>query len=152
LMEVPRNMNGVELDTHVRQPMREAGLKFKHGLAHGVGHVLSVHEGPNILRRIATPIEFKPGMIMSNEPGYYVDGEYGIRIENEVLFVDKGNGDMRIQNITFCPYEREAIDKSLLTQEELDWINAYHDEVRTKLESLVHEDAKEYLYEATKPL
>lgn len=149
LMDVPKDMDGVELDTAIRQPMRDVGMDFKHGLSHGVGHVLSVHEGPNILRRIPTPIELKPGMIMSDEPGFYVDGEYGIRIENELLFVDKGNGDMRLQNITFCPYEREAINKDLLSEEELAWVNNYHKEVREILEPLVDDETKKYLIEAT---
>lgn len=152
LMEVHKDMDGVELDKRIRQPMRDVGMEFTHGLAHGVGHVLCVHEGPNILRRIATPIELKPGMIMSDEPGFYVDGEYGIRIENEVVFVDKGNGDMRLQNITICPYEREAINKELLTQEELAWVNAYHKEIRTVLETRVDEETKKYLYEATEEI
>jgi len=152
LMDVPKDMNGVDLDAYVREPLRKVGLDFKHGLSHGVGHVLSVHEGPNILRRVATPIGFLPGMIMSDEPGVYLDGKYGIRIENELLFVDKGNGDMRLENLTMCPYEREAINKDLLTEEELAWVNDYHKKVRETLEPLVDDETRKYLYEATEEI
>lgn len=152
MMDVPKDMDGVELDKYVRKPMKDAGMEFKHGLSHGVGHVLSVHEGPNTLRRVASPIKFMPGMIMTNEPGFYVEGEYGIRIENEILFVEKENGDMKLRNITVCPYERDAINKNLLTDKELAWVNEYHKEVRTVLEPLVDEETKKYLYEATEIL
>ncbi len=150
LMDVPKDMNGVEFDTAVREPMRAVGKDFKHGVSHGVGHVLGVHEGPNVLRRVPTPIEFLPGMIMSDEPGYYVDGEYGIRIENEVLFVDKGNGDMTIENLTFCPYERKAIKLELLDDAELNFLNKYNLELREKLNPLLDDECKAWLEEETK--
>lgn len=152
LMDVPKKMNGVELDKHVRKPLHDVGKDFKHGLAHGVGHILSVHEGPNTLRRVAKPIEFKPGMIMSDEPGVYIDGKYGIRIENELLFVDKGNGDMKLRNLTYCPYEPDAINKELLNEDEIAWLNAYNKEVRETLKPLVEDYAQNYLVEATKEI
>ena len=145
-------MTGIDLDTATRAPMRAVGLDFKHGFSHGVGHLLSVHEGPNILRRTPTPIDIRPGMIMSNEPGFYKDGEFGIRIENEVLWEDAGDGRVSNRMISYVPYEREAINKDLLTQEEIDWIDAYHAEVREMLEPLVSDDLKEFLAYATAPL
>lgn len=150
-MDVPKDMNGIELDAAVREPMKAVGKDFKHGLSHGVGHILGVHEGPNVLRRVATPIEFRPGMVMSDEPGFYVDGKYGIRTENEVLFVDKGNGDMRIENLTFCPYEREAINLDLLTDEEIEFLNAYNVELREKLNPLLDDECKAWLEAETVP-
>ncbi|MBR0373264.1 MAG: M24 family metallopeptidase [Mogibacterium sp.] len=145
-------MTGIDLDAATRAPMHAIGLDFKHGFSHGVGHLLSVHEGPNIIRRVPTPIDIRPGMIMSNEPGYYKDGEFGIRIENEVLWEDAGDGRVSNRMISYVPYEREAINKDLLTREEIDWIDAYHAEVRKMLEPLVSDDLKAYLEYATAPL
>lgn len=150
-MTVPKDMDGVAFDTAVREPMKSVGKDFKHGVSHGVGHVLGVHEGPNVLRRVPTPIEFLPGMIMSNEPGYYVDGAYGIRIENEDLFVDNGNGDMTIENLTFCPYEREAINLELLTDDEIAWLNTYNEDLKAKLTSFLDDECNAWLEKEAAP-
>ena len=141
-----------QLDECSRTALREAGLDYQHGVSHGVGHVLAVHEGPAGVKKTDTPHEIKPGMIMSNEPGLYIAGEYGIRIENEILMKDGGNGTIISEPITFVPYERTAINTALLTDEELEWINAYHATVREKLLPLIDEEAKGFLLSETEPL
>lgn len=145
-------MNGIDLDSITRAPMRAVGLDFKHGLSHGIGHLLSVHEGPNILRRVPTPITIRPGMIMSNEPGVYIDHKFGVRIENEVLMKEDKNGNTINEPITFVPYERKAINPALLTDEELAWVNNYHKMVRETLLPLVDEDLAEFVNEETEEI
>lgn len=145
-------MNGIDLDSITRAPMRAVGLDFKHGLSHGIGHLLSVHEGPNILRRVPTPITIRPGMIMSNEPGVYIDHKFGVRIENEVLMKEDRNGNTINEPITFVPYERKAINPALLTDEELAWVNNYHKMVRETLLPLVDEDLAEFVNEETEEI
>ena len=145
-------MNGIDLDAITRAPMRAVGLDFKHGLSHGVGHLLSVHEGPNILRRVPTPITICPGMIMSNEPGVYIDNQFGVRIENEVLMKGDGNGNTINEPITFVPYEREAINPALLTDEELAWVNNYHKMVRETLLPRVDGDLAEFVKAQTEEI
>ncbi|TPG40507.1 aminopeptidase P family protein [Sphingomonas koreensis] len=139
----PPGTNGGQLDVFARRPLWEAGLDFAHGTGHGVGAYLSVHEGP---ARIAKPtypgggpaVPIEPGMILSNEPGYYKAGEYGIRIETLVLVVERevANGDMPMlgfETLTFVPIERSLILPELLTPEELAWLNAYHAKVMEKI-------------------
>ncbi|MET0138348.1 MAG: aminopeptidase P family protein [Sphingobium sp.] len=128
----PRGTRGGQLDVLARQYLWGAGLDYAHGTGHGVGSFLSVHEGP---QRIATSTEgdepLAPGMIVSNEPGYYKTGEYGIRIENLVLVVPRevagAERDMLgFETLTLAPLDRALIDLSMLTQPERDWIDAYH--------------------------
>lgn len=145
-------MNGIDLDAITRAPMRDVGLDFKHGLSHGIGHLLSVHEGPNILRRVPTPITIRPGMIMSNEPGVYIDHKFGVRIENEVLMKEDENGNTINEPITFVPYERKAINPALLTDDELAWVNNYHKMVRETLLPLVDGDLAEFVKEETEEI
>ena len=146
------DMNGIDLDRITRQPMRDAGLDFKHGLSHGIGHLLSVHEGPNILRRVPTPIQLLPGMVMSDEPGVYIDHKFGVRIENEVLLYQNELGNTAFQSITYCPYEPEAINVDLLSDEEIDWLNAYNMELRETLTPYLDEDVAKWLIDETKPI
>ncbi len=132
----PAGTTGSQLDAFARRPLWEAGLDFAHGTGHGVGSYLSVHEGP---ARIAKPSypgggpqeALLAGMILSNEPGYYKAGEYGIRIENLILVADReperGDGAMlAFETLTFAPIERDLIEPALLTDAELSWLNAYH--------------------------
>lgn len=145
-------MTGIDLDSIARAPMRAVGLDFKHGLSHGIGHILSVHEGPNILRRVPTPIEISPGMIMSNEPGVYIDHKFGVRIENEVLMRDDGKGNVINDPITFVPYERKAINPALLTDEELAWVNNYHKMVRETILPMLDGELAEFLIQETEEI
>ncbi|TFK83165.1 Creatinase/aminopeptidase [Polyporus arcularius HHB13444] len=147
----PNGTTGYLLDPFARRPLWEDGLDYRHGTGHGVGHFLNVHEGPHgIGVRIAynsTPL--KPGMTVSNEPGYYKDGSYGIRIENVVVvreaqtpnnFGDKGY--LRFEHVTLCPMGKNLIDTSLLSVKEKEWLNAYHAEVLDKVSPLVQEDER----------
>ena len=136
---------GRQLDEKARKPLQNMGLDFNHGLSHGVGHVLGVHEPPNVMSKLEGPRELVPGMIMSDEPGLYLDGKYGIRIENEVYCRLHENGDISFDTITLCPYEREAINTSLLTKEEIQWIDAYHRRVYETLVPLLTEEERVFL-------
>ncbi|MEO7689184.1 MAG: aminopeptidase P family protein [Sphingomonas sp.] len=135
----PPGTNGGQLDSFARRPLWEAGLDFAHGTGHGVGAYLAVHEGP---QRIAKPSypgggpsePLRPGMIISNEPGYYKAGEYGIRIENLILVEERiiPGGDepmLGFETLTFCPIERSLIIADLLSVAERDWLDAYHAKV-----------------------
>lgn len=144
---------GYDLDVIARKPLKDLGLDFRHGTGHGVGHMLSVHEGPNTI----TPgpsgkrCHIVPGMITSDEPGVYIEGKYGIRIENEILCTDSEDG-YRFEMLTLCPYEREAIDTSMLTDEEISFINDYHSRVNETLTPIVSEKTAEWLKEQCRPL
>jgi len=131
----PKGTRGVDLDPFARRALWEAGLDFDHGTGHGVGSYLSVHEGPqSISRRGFAPLE--PGMIISNEPGYYKQGAYGIRIENLVLVIEPqkvAGGErelMSFETLTLVPIDRRLVLPDLLSKSELDWLNAYHTKVR----------------------
>ena len=150
----PRGTSGARIDILARQFLWADGVTYNHGTGHGVGHFLSVHEGPaGISPRYATP--FEPGMIVSNEPGYYKDGAYGIRIENLVLVTDSavGAGDfLEFETLTLCPIDLRLIDERLLTSAERDWLNAYHRRVWREIGPAVTGDVKAWLKAATRPL
>ena len=141
-----------DIDKAARAPMNEAGLDFNHGIAHGVGHVLSVHEGPITIKKDRVPIPLQPGMIMSNEPGFYKEGSHGVRIENLVVFVDDGEGNIVNKPLTCVPYERRAINKDLLTDEEIGYVNKYHEWVRKTLTPLLDEETAAWLERETAAL
>ncbi|KAH9015896.1 putative Xaa-Pro aminopeptidase P [Lactarius hengduanensis] len=147
----PNGTSGYIIDTWARRYLWRDGLDYRHGTGHGVGHFLNVHEGPQgIGTRIAynsTPL--KPGMTVSNEPGYYADGEYGIRIENVVIvreartpnnFGDKGF--LGFEHVTMVPMGRNLIDVPLLSADERGWVDAYHKEVWEKVSPLLEGDAR----------
>lgn len=143
---------GKVIDAHARKPMQDAGLDFNHGLGHGVGHILGVHENPNVLGRKSGEQYPRVGMIMSDEPGVYIENEFGIRIENEVVVRDYGI-KLGFEPITYVPYEREAIIIDMLTEEEIQWIDSYHAKVReTLLPRLTDQCTIDYLNEAAAPL
>lgn len=157
----PEGTVGKELDDKARAALKEVGLDYAHGTGHGVGSYLSVHEGPCGISPRSTTVPFEPGMIVSNEPGYYKEGAYGIRIENLVTVIDTGKTDdngkklLGFKTLTMAPIDRNLIEPTLLTDAELKWLNDYHAEVKTTLLPLVQKvDAKAaaFLEEATKPL
>lgn len=145
-------ITGAELDRTARSPLHERGLDFNHGTGHGVGHLLSVHEGPNTISPRAGISRFYPGMITSDEPGLYFEGKYGIRLENEILCVQAGDGMLEFQPITWCPWEREAIDKTMLSTEEIRWVDNYHSDIRRILLPMLDEETGQWLKEMTAPL
>ena len=142
----------VDIDKASRAPMNDVGLDFNHGIAHGVGHVLSVHEGPITIKKDRVPIPLQPGMIMSNEPGFYKEGSHGVRIENLVVFVDDGEGNIVNKPLTCVPYERRAINKDLLTDKEIEYVDKYHEWVRKTLTPLLDEETAAWLERETAAL
>ncbi len=143
---------GIELDRITRKPLNDAGLDYNHGTGHGVGHLLCVHEWPNNIspRRGEAPI--RPGMITSNEPGVYIEGEFGIRLENETLCYARGDGKYAFRTITYAPFDRDAIVPEMLSVDELAWLNAYHKEVRETLTPHLPEETAKWLAEVTKEI
>jgi len=154
----PVGTTGSQLDTLARAPLWKYGLDYDHGTGHGVGSYLSVHEGPQRISKMPSAVPLKPGMILSNEPGYYKTGEYGIRIENLVTVVSqpKRKGAERdvleFETLTFAPLDHTLIDLSLLSPSEISWINSYHQAVHDKISPLVDGDVKDWLVSATKAL
>jgi Xaa-Pro aminopeptidase len=153
----PKGTRGQDLDPFARRPLWEAGLDFDHGTGHGVGSYLSVHEGPQRLSRLGT-VELEPGMILSNEPGYYREGHYGIRLENLVLVtppeqIEGGTREMMgFETLTLVPFDRRLIDPKQLVPWELAWLNAYHARVRREIEPLLLSDDRAWLRHATAPI
>ena len=157
----PKNTTGIQLDTLARMNLWKVGLDYRHGTGHGVGHFLNVHEGPHSIsfRRGTSDETLKPGMTVTDEPGYYHDGSFGIRIENILLVKPAapkyqfGGEDnwLQFENVTMVPIDINLIDKSLLTGEEIEWINKYHSKVRDTLHPFLSDDklATEYLLRAT---
>jgi len=139
----PQGTVGAQLDTLARQHLWEAGLDYAHGTGHGVGSYLSVHEGPQRIAKASggqagTGQELLAGMILSNEPGYYKAGAYGIRIENLVLVerreIAGAEGDyLGFETLTFAPIDRTLVDCALLSRDELAWWNSYHAKVEASL-------------------
>ncbi|TFK22171.1 putative Xaa-Pro aminopeptidase P [Coprinopsis marcescibilis] len=147
----PTGTTGYHLDVFARRALWQDGLDYRHGTGHGVGHFLNVHEGPQGIgvRIVLNETALKPGMTLSNEPGYYEDGKYGIRIENIVIvkevktpnnFGDKGY--LGFENVTFCPIQTKLIDVSLLTGPERKWVNDYHQETWDKVSPLLSNDSR----------
>jgi Xaa-Pro aminopeptidase len=153
----PKGTRGQDLDPFARRPLWEAGLDFDHGTGHGVGSYLSVHEGPQRLSRLGS-VALKPGMILSNEPGYYREGKYGIRLENLILVtppekVEGGDREMMgFETLTLVPFDRRLIDPKQLNRAERAWLNAYHARVRREIEPLLVSDDRPWLRHATAPI
>jgi Xaa-Pro aminopeptidase len=153
----PDGVSGSQLDSFARVHLWAAGLDFDHGTGHGVGSYLSVHEGPARIAKLGMTALMR-GMIVSNEPGYYKAGHYGIRIENLVLVseapaVEGAEKPLNhFETLTLVPIDRRLVDVRLMTGDEIDWLNAYHTEVRETLTPLVADDARAWLCEATAPL
>ena len=149
----PAGTVGMQLDVLARQALWKAGHNYLHGTGHGVGCFLNVHEGPQSIRMNYNPAPLQSGMITSNEPGLYLAGEYGIRIENLLLTVKATteSGDFyAFETLTLCPIDTRLIDCSLLSQEEIDWLNTYHQKVYDQLSPLFSVEEKEWLKERTK--
>lgn len=141
--------DGAALDAQTRKPLRERGLDYNHGTGHGVGHLLSVHEGPVSISPRGGGVAVAAGMIVSDEPGVYLEGQYGIRLENELLCRKGEDGLLEFEILTWCPWEREAILPEMLTDEERQWVNEYHRQVYEKLSPFLDEETKKWLREQT---
>ena len=154
----PTGTSGQQLDALARHPLWQAGLDYDHGTGHGVGAFLSVHEGPQRIAKAGSPVPLKPGMIVSNEPGYYKTGAYGIRIENlqAVTDVVQPEGAERrllgFETLTFVPIDRRLIAITLLSSDERAWVDDYHRAVRTKVGPLLDGEDRAWLDRATEPL
>ena len=154
----PEGTGGVNLDILARQPLWERGLDYRHGTGHGVGSFLNVHEGPNRLAQKDTNARYKwgfvPGMVTSDEPGYYEDGAFGIRCENLMVCVPDGEGDYgkfcRFEFLTWAPFDPDLLDVSLFTERDKELYNAYQAEVYEKIAPLLDEEERAWLKEVTK--
>ena len=153
MAKFPVGTRGAQLDVLARMPIWKYGMNFLHGTGHGVGHFLSVHEGPQSIRMNENPVVLQPGMVTSNEPGVYKAGSHGIRTENLTLVrKDKEGmfGDyLKFETITLCPICKKGIVKEMLTNEEIEWLNNYHQIVYEKLSPNLNEEEKVWLQEAT---
>ena len=153
MAKFPVGTRGAQLDVLARMPIWKYGMNFLHGTGHGVGHFLSVHEGPQSIRMNENPVVLQPGMVTSNEPGVYKAGSHGIRTENLTLVCkDKEGmfGDyLKFETITLCPICKKGIVKEMLTNEENEWLNNYHQIVYEKLSPNLNEEEKVWLQEAT---
>ena len=149
----PEGTRGVDLDPFARRALWDAGLDFDHGTGHGVGSYLSVHEGPQSISK-RSMVQLKPGMIISNEPGFYKEGAFGIRIENLVLVQPAkkpAGGDrpmMSFETLTFAPIDRKLVDAKLLTDAERDWLNAYHAKVQADVGPRLDAEDRAWLADA----
>ena len=152
----PKGTAGNQLDTIARKPLWDLGLNYGHGTGHGIGSYLNVHEGPQAISYYrGIGVALVPGMIISNEPGYYKPGEYGIRIENLILTIQDPESSpdglefLAFDTITLCPIQLKLIDTSLLSAEEIQWLNTYHKQVREILSPHLSELERDWLKKAT---
>jgi Xaa-Pro aminopeptidase len=145
----PKGTVGMQLDVLARQFIWKEGQNFLHGTGHGVGHFLNVHEGPQSIRMNYNPTPIQPGMITSNEPGLYKTGRYGIRIENLLLTVPYKTTDSgeyyAFETLTLCPVDTKLIDRSLMSEEDIQWLTEYHQKVYENLSPFLSKEEKEWL-------
>lgn len=154
----PRGTRGQELDILARRALWDAGLDYDHGTGHGVGTFLGVHEGPQRIAKRGPGADLRTGMVLSNEPGYYKTGAFGIRIENLITVVTAptpkgGDRDMlAFETLTLAPIDLRLVESGLLNGDEIDWLDDYHRRVRETLAPLVDEPTRRWLEQATRPL
>ncbi len=157
----PEGVAGAHLDALARGALWQAGLDYDHGTGHGVGSYLSVHEGPAGISRAAKPVALQPGMILSNEPGYYLEGAYGIRLENLVMvqpaeFPATTRKFLHFETLTLAPFDRSLIEPDLLSVSASNWLNTYHARVRliisAYLDPIRDADTLLWLTQATQPI
>jgi len=157
-LRFPDGTSGSQIDALARHALWKAGLDYDHGTGHGVGSYLGVHEGPQRISKVANTVALKPGMIVSNEPGYYLPGHYGIRIENLVAvrpceaLTETEKPFYEFETLTLVPIDRNLVAPGLLTADELAWLNDYHARVRAALLPDMDAETREWLLAATEPL
>lgn len=156
LAKFPKGTKGVHLDAIARWALWKDAKDYNHGTGHGVGSFMNVHEGPQNIRKDMNPQELIPGMVLSNEPGLYIENQYGIRHENLVVVKPYKTTDFgefyEFETLTICPFFKEAIVKELLSQEEIDWLNNYHDWVKEKLAPYLEGEVKSWFLDLVSPL
>ncbi len=152
----PEGTPGCRLDVLARAPLWRSKRNFGHGTGHGVGWFLGVHEGPHDIRQNLNPVPFEPGMIVSDEPGIYREGQHGVRHENLLLCVEAGVSEfgrwLAFEPLTLCHFETEALDLSLLDRAEIDWLNAYHERVWQALSPHLPGEIADWLRDKTRPV
>ncbi len=154
--EFPQGTCGTQIDVLARQFMWKAGINYGHGTGHGVGHFLNVHEGPHQIRMNHMPTPLQPGMTVTNEPGIYKAGRYGIRTENTMLVVPGQETEFglfyKFEPLTLCPIDKEAICMEMMTPEEIGWFDRYHNKVYESLSPMLTAEEREWLAKACAPL
>jgi Xaa-Pro aminopeptidase len=151
----PTGTNGGQLDALARQFLWREGFDYDHGTGHGVGSFLSVHEGPQRIAKQNSDIALHSGMIISNEPGYYRDGHFGIRCENLVVVRESNSSEttmLEFETITLVPFDKRLLMTSIMTVEEIDWLDAYHAQVREALSPELEGEVMDWLIQATSPV
>ena len=156
LCKFPSGASGTQMDVLARQALWREGLNYLHGTGHGVGTYLNVHEGPHQFRMEWKPAPFVAGMTVTDEPGIYLAGKFGVRIENTLLVIPYKETEfgkfLQFESLTLCPIDKAPIMKEMLLQEEVDWLNDYHQHVFEKLSPYLDFDEKEWLRRACEPL
>jgi len=147
--QFPVTARGHHLDALARRPLWDLGLDYDHGTGHGVGHFLSVHEHPQRFGKVVNNYEFAPGVIMTIEPGYYREGEFGLRVENQVETVAAAPGFLRFETLTLAPIDLSLADVNALTRDEVTWLDAYHARVRVALSGRLSAGAQSWLERMT---
>ncbi len=148
----PKGTTGANLDVLARQYLWKEGLDYDHGTGHGVGAFLSVHEGPQSISRSAYSQELMPGMVISNEPGFYKEGNYGIRCENLVVVIENSDSMLSFDTISFAPFDISLIDLSILSEREIHWVNSYHENTRERLAPFLKKKDLEWLKASTRAI
>ena len=144
--KIRKNSKGSDIDRNARKSLKKIGLDYPHGTGHGVGYFLNVHEGPQSLSK-KNKVNLKPGMIISNEPGYYKEGYFGIRIEN-LIYIKKN----KFEELTMTPMEKDLIKKKMLNKKEIGWLNKYHTKVKKNLFRFMNLEEKANLIDACSPI
>lgn len=149
----PAGTKGHQLDSFARKALWEAGFNYGHGTGHGIGYFLSVHEGPQNIGQAGSTVALEVGMTLSNEPGLYRDGKYGIRIENLITVIPAEETEfgqfLKFETLTLCPYDRNLIIPKLLSREERQWLNSYHSKVYRLISPRLRTEEKEWLLQKT---
>lgn len=156
MVKFPKGTRGVQLDAIARLPLWMHGKDYNHGTGHGVGSFMNVHEGPQNIRKDMNPQELLVGMVVSNEPGYYLEGDYGIRHENLIAVKESEttiHGTFyEFETLTFCPFFKNDIVKEILSQDEINWLNSYHKTCEEKLAPYLEGEVKEWFLSLVSPL
>lgn len=156
MVKFPKGTRGVQLDAIARLPLWMAGKDYAHGTGHGVGSFMNVHEGPQSIRKDLNPQELLPGMVVSNEPGFYLENKYGIRHENLVAVKEVETTDFgtfyEFETLTFCPFFKDIIVKEMLSEDEVSWLNAYHKKCEEKIGPHLEGDIKNWFLDLVSAL